>query len=128
IDFGVSAFNLTSPNYSFLSGAEANVAPRIMAYTKANIDLGQSNWTFNPGVYYQNQNKAQETLLQAIFGVKLGKGVEGVKNTELQFGPGYRIGDAVVAYVGLNWKDLKVGFAFDGNTSDLRTASNGRGA
>lgn len=128
IDFGVSTFNLTSPTYSFLSASEASVQPRVMAYTKANIDLGQSNWTFNPGVYYQNQNKAQETLLQAIFGVKLGKVVDGLKNTELQFGPGYRIGDAVVGYVGLNWKDLKVGFAFDGNTSDLKTASNGRGA
>lgn len=128
IDVGVSAFNLTSPNYSFLSGSEASVSPRIMAYTKANVDLGQSNWTFNPGVYYQNQNKAQETLIQTLFGVKLGKAVDGLKNTELQFGPGYRIGDAVVGYVGLNWKDLKIGFAFDGNVSDLKTASNGRGA
>jgi type IX secretion system PorP/SprF family membrane protein len=124
IDVGFSSFNLTSPKYSFLSGSEASVEPRMMAYTKANINLGKSNWTFNPGVYYQNQNKAQETLIQSIFGVKLGE----TKTTELQFGPGYRIGDAVVGYVGLNWKDLKVGFAFDGNVSDLKTATNGRGA
>lgn len=124
IDVGFSAFNITSPTYSFLSGSEANVAPRMMAYTKANIDLGKSNWTFNPGVYYQNQNKAQETLIQSIFGVKLGE----AKVTELQFGPGYRIGDAVVGYVGLNWKDLKIGFAFDGNVSDFKTATSGSGA
>ncbi|MCO5230897.1 MAG: PorP/SprF family type IX secretion system membrane protein [Chitinophagales bacterium] len=124
IDLGVSSFNLTSPKYNFLSGSEATVAPRVMAYTKANIDLGASAWSFHPGVYYQNQNKAQETLLQTIFGVKLGES----KNTQLQFGPGYRIGDAVVGYVGLNWKDLKVGFAFDGNVSDLKTATSGRGA
>jgi len=128
IHIGISAFNLTSPSYTFLSGSEASVAPRITTYAKANIDLGQSDWTFNPGVYYQHQAKAQETLLQAIFGVRLGKAVEGVKNTELQFGPGYRIGDAVVGYVGLNWKDLKIGFAFDGNVSDLKTATGGRGA
>lgn len=128
IDVGFSAFNLTGPSFTFLSGSEASVAPRYMVYTKANVDLGQSNWTFNPGVYYQNQNKAQETLIQTIFGVKLGKVVDGLKQTELQFGPGYRIGDAVVGYVGLNWKDLKIGFAFDGNTSDLKTASSGRGA
>lgn len=124
IDVGFSAFNLTSPNYNFLSGSEASVAPRMMAYTKASVNIGQSSWTFNPGVYYQNQNKAQETLIQSIFGVKLGES----KVTELQFGPGYRIGDAVVGYVGLNWKDLKVGFAFDGNVSDLKTATSGRGA
>ncbi len=124
IDIGFSAFNLTSPNYNFLSGSEASVAPRMMAYTKASVNIGQSSWTFNPGVYYQNQNKAQETLIQSIFGVKVGES----KVTELQFGPGYRIGDAVVGYVGLNWKDLKVGFAFDGNVSDLKTATSGRGA
>ncbi len=128
LDAGVAVANLTKPDYTFLSGAVENVQPRLIAYTKANIDLGQSNWTFNPAIYFQNQSKAQETLLQAIFGVKIGRDNEGFKNTELQFGPGYRIGDAVVAYAGLQWKDLKVGFAFDGNVSNLKTATNGRGA
>lgn len=125
LDVGFSVFNLNQPNYTFLSGAKQSVAPRISTYTKARLGLGMSDWSFHPGVYYQNQNKAQETLVQAIFGVQLG---ELEKQIELQFGPGYRVGDAVVAFVGVNWKDLKVGFAFDGNTSDLRAATRGSGA
>ncbi|MCO5247997.1 MAG: PorP/SprF family type IX secretion system membrane protein [Chitinophagales bacterium] len=129
IDVGVSFFNINSPQYGFLSGADASVLPRTNAYAKANVDIGSSDWSFHPGVYFQNQNKAQETLLQSIFGVKLGKtNQDGNKDFELQFGPGYRINDAVVAYAGLNWKDLKIGFAFDGNTSDLKLASNRKGA
>ena len=129
IDVGISLFNINSPKYGFLSGADASVLPRTTVYTKANINLGSSNWAFHPGIFYQNQNKAQETLLQSIVGVKLGKKNEdGNKEIELQFGPGYRINDAVVAYLGLDWKDLKVGFAFDGNVSGLKTASQRRGA
>lgn len=128
LDLGFSAFNLTRPSYNFLSGSTAEVGQRLMAYGKADIQLGQSQWQFNPGVYYQNQDKAQQTLLQSLFTVGLGKEVEGLKETKLSFGPGYRIGDAIVGYVGVIWKDLKVGFAFDGNVSDLRTATGGRGA
>jgi type IX secretion system PorP/SprF family membrane protein len=128
LDIGFSAFNLTSPGYSFLSGSEAEVAPRLMAYGKADVQLGQSSWQFHPGVYYQSQEKFQQTLLQSLFSVTIGKNVEGMQDTRLQFGPGYRLGDAVVGYVGVLWKDLKVGFAFDGNVSDFNVATRGRGA
>lgn len=128
IDIGFSAFNLTSPAYSFLSGSEASVSPRVMAYTKADVQLGQSAWSFLPGVYFQNQGEARQTLLQSLFSVELGKKVEDMRQTSLVFGPGYRIGDAVVGYVGMNWKDLKVGFSFDGNVSDFNVATRGRGA
>ena len=129
IDVGVSAFNLTSPSYTFLTAAESEVSPRIMAYTKADIFLGKSAWEFNPGVFYQQQQKARETLVQTLFSVKFGDSTPDQGNAyKLTFGPGYRWDDAVVGYIGLGWNDLRVAFAFDGNVSDLNTATGGQGA
>jgi type IX secretion system PorP/SprF family membrane protein len=128
LDIGFSAFNVNRPGYIFLSGSEANVAPRMMFYSKADVQLGQSSWQFNPGVYYQSQEKFQQTLLQTLFTVAVGKQTEGLQDTRLTFGPGYRIGDAVVGYIGVCWKDLKIGFAFDGNVSGFNLATRGRGA
>lgn len=130
VDIGFSAFNLTRPGYTFLSGANAEVAPRMMVYGKADLPLGaQSAWSFMPGVFYQIQESAQQTLFQGLFSVGVGKANEaGVQDVKLTFGPGYRLGDAVVGFVGFVWKDLKVSFAFDGNTSDFNVATRGRGA
>jgi type IX secretion system PorP/SprF family membrane protein len=128
IDIGFSAYNLTSPSYAFLAGANAEVSPRIMAYTRADVKLGQSAWEFSPGVYFQNQREARQTLLQGLFSVKIGKPIDDAPPAKLTFGPGYRVGDAVVGYVGFKWKDLRVGFAFDGNVSDFNVATSGRGA
>lgn len=128
IDVGFSAYNLTRSSYTFLSAAEEKTSVRWLTYAKAQVSLGHSDWSFHSGVYYHYQNKAQETILQSIVGVDVGKVVDGKKWMQIQFGPGYRVGDAVIAYAGLQWKDLKVGFAFDGNTSSLRQATRGSGA
>lgn len=128
IDIGASAFNLNAPKYTFLSGADASVGRRYMAYTKADIKLGATRWMFNPGFYYQNQNKAQETLIQSLFTVNLGSKLKDLEGVQMSFGPGYRVNDALIGYLGFKWQDLKVGFAFDGNTSDFRQATGGNGA
>jgi type IX secretion system PorP/SprF family membrane protein len=128
IDVGVSAFNLTQPSYSFLNTSEAEPGTRIMAYTKANIKLGKSAWEFQPAFFYQNQKKAQEYLFQSLFSVRVSSPADENKDVRLTFGPGYRLDDAVIGYVGMNWNDLRVAFAFDGNVSDFRQATNGRGA
>jgi type IX secretion system PorP/SprF family membrane protein len=128
IDVGVSAFNLTQPNLSFLSAEASEISPRITAYTRADIFLGKSSWEFNPGVFYQHQYKAQETVIQTLFSVKFGDNDTEGNNYKLTFGPGYRWDDAVIGSVGLGWNDLRVAFAFDGNVSDFKTASGGRGA
>lgn len=127
IDIGVSAFNLTKPEYVLLTGTKAVVGIRTMAYTKMDVKLNE-DWNFQPGVYFQNQSGAREILIQGLASVAVGKNVEGMQSTRLTFGPGYRTGDAVVAYAGVVWKDLKAGFAFDANISDLKAATRTRGS
>ena len=50
-----------------------------------------------------------------------------VKDITINFGLGYRLGDAIQTLVGAKYKNLRVGLAYDINTSDLNSASNYRG-
>jgi type IX secretion system PorP/SprF family membrane protein len=127
LDVGTSVFNLNAPDYSFLSSTSTTVQRRYMAYVKSDIPITRSKkWEFNPAYFFTFQNKAKECLYQALFSVHIHPQAD--KDLKLTFGPGYRKNDAVIGYLGAQWNDLKVAFAFDGNISDLRTATQGRGA
>jgi len=128
LDAGISAFNLTKPSFTFLTTSSSDVSPRLMAYTKADVKLGNTAWEINPGFFYQHQQKAREILIQTLFSVNLGDNTGEGYDYKLTFGPGYRWDDAVIGYIGVGWKDLRVAFAFDGNISDFNTGTSGRGA
>ena len=38
----------------------------------------------------------------------------------LWFGPGYRFGDAVIGYIGAEYKKIRAGFSYDQNISDYK--------
>ena len=127
VDVGTSFFNLNAPEYSFLSSTATTVQKRYVAYVKSDIPITRSKqWEFNPAYFFTFQNKAKECLYQALFSVNIHP--EANKDIKLTFGPGYRKNDAIIGYLGAQWNDLKVAFAFDGNISDLRSATQGRGA
>lgn len=125
IDVGASYYNPHSPSYNFLSNSSEELPARIMAYTKADIKLGSTKrWELSPGIFFQQQRKNNETLFQTLVSYTFDTKDE----VKFSIGPGYRMDDAVIGYLGMKWNDLKLGFAFDGNISDLRTATSGRGA
>lgn len=125
LDLGASYYNPHTPNYNFLSNSEETLPARLMAYTKADIKIGAAKkWELNPGIFFQLQGKNQELLMQTLVSYTFD-----TKNApKLSVGPGYRLDDAVVGYAALKIKDLRIGFAFDGNVSDAKQATSGRGA
>lgn len=127
IDVGTSIYNVNAPEYSFLASTATTVHQRYLAYVKSDIPITKSKkWELNPAYFFTFQNKAKECLYQALFSVNIN--TQSQDDIKLTFGPGYRKNDAVIGYLGAKWNDLKVAFAFDGNISDLRTATQGRGA
>ena len=122
---GFSVFHLTSPDNSLLDESvseDPTLDQRYTAHAKANIGL-TNTWMISPAFLFQSQAGATETDLQVLGGYHLNT----EKDITLRFGPGYRFGDAMQAIVGLDYKGLRVGAAYDINTSDLSAASNNRG-
>ena len=116
---GVSAFNLITPYNTFNTDGEDNMR-RITGTLSADIRLAKK-FSIMPSIIYQNQAKAQETNLGLAGAIDLSK------DFVLFTGAYYRVKDAVIPYVGADYKGFRLGLSYDINASSLNrieTSSN----
>lgn len=125
LDIGGTTSNLHQPNQNFLFFTSSKLPARHSAYAKAKVAI-KDNWNVQPGIFFQNQKKANQVLVNAIAEVRFSE----KKDFGLGFGAGYRaIGnDAVIAYLSFLYKTLRVGAAYDFNVSGIRKATKSQGA
>lgn len=125
LDIGATTSNLHQPNQNFLYYTTSKLPSRHTAYAKAKVAI-KDNWNVQPGVFFQNQKKANQLLINAIAEVRFKE----KKDFGLGFGAGYRaIGnDAAIAYLSFLYKTLRIGAAYDFNVSGLRRATKAQGA
>ena len=125
LDIGGTTSNLHQPNQNFLYYTTSKLPSRHTAYAKAKIGI-KDNWNIQPGVFFLNQKKANQVLVNAIAEVRFSE----KKDFGLGFGAGYRaIGnDAAIAYLSFLYKTLRIGAAYDFNVSGLRKATKAQGA
>ncbi|HNY54748.1 MAG TPA: PorP/SprF family type IX secretion system membrane protein [Chitinophagales bacterium] len=125
LDIGGSTSNLHQPNQNFLFFTSSKLPARHSAYAKAKVAI-KDNWNVQPGVFFQNQKKANQVLVNAIAEVRFSE----KKDFGLGFGAGYRaIGnDAAIAYLSFLYKTLRIGAAYDFNVSGIRKATKSQGA
>jgi type IX secretion system PorP/SprF family membrane protein len=119
---GFSAFHLLEPTESNNGTATAIIPRRLVGYAGATASL-TPEWQLTPQVFYTNQGGSSEIIAQAIAGYKLGAS----KDFLLNMGLGYRVGDAAMLIVGMEFKNLVVGASYDFNVSGLSTYSNYQG-
>lgn len=80
----------------------------------------------NPSVYYAWQKSASELLFGTLFLYHLGG--RDAQSVRLVLGGHYRLGDAVIAAVGLEYGHLRVMSSYDITSSSLGKYNGGRGA
>jgi len=125
LDIGGSTSNLHQPNQNFLYFTSSKLPSRHTAYAKAKVGIND-NWNVQPGVFFQNQKKANQLLINAIAEYHF----TDKKEFGVGFGAGYRtIGnDATIVYLSFLYKTLRVAAAYDFNVSGLRKAAKAQGA
>lgn len=120
---GFAAFNLISPNETFLGDEENKLGMRLAGHLKAGITFGK-NFGVIPSVLFQTQSGAQEIIV----GTDLGYFLNNANFPATFFiGGHYRLDDAVIASVGMDYKNFRGGISYDVNTSTLQDASGGKG-
>ena len=121
IFLGGSVFHIMPPKEKFLnSGPDNKLDMRIVGH--GGVRLGLTDMLdFIPQVLFMTQSKAQEINVGASLSYKL--------NDEVKIfgGAYYRVQDAVIAMVGVDYKRVRIGLSYDVNTSSLNEASNGNG-
>jgi len=119
LNVGASAFHLNAPEDALSGGTEA-LPVRVVGHATADIDLNEK-LVLSPKVLYQTIAGVSETNVVAMIGYKL------KEDFMIQYGQGYRVGDATNCILALQYDQLRAGISYDINISDLNTISNSQG-
>lgn len=126
-ELGVSFFHLTIPKETFIGN---NNRVPIRTALNAGLNIPIKNWFAHPMILYMRQTRATDLLGGLEFGYNIPKA-----KVIRQIFAGYFFRndfstafDASIAVIGLQFKQLRLGFSYDVNSSPLKVATNHRGA
>lgn len=118
---GVSLYHPTQPNNRFLTGGGDNKLPmRFSVHGGMRLKLS-SQADLIPNAIFLSQGGASEIAA----GISLNLNIDAGK--DLIAGGMYRLNDAFAPNIGLHINGLTIGFSYDINVSQLKTASSGNG-
>jgi type IX secretion system PorP/SprF family membrane protein len=119
LELGFSTGHITQPIYSFNGGSgDSGKRPLLFsAHARYETPLTEK-WSIAPSAFWQKESEAMEILFQAWGGYQLNP------DFKLNFGLGYRFGDAMNVLAGCEFKDLRVALAYDITLSSLNDANN----
>jgi type IX secretion system PorP/SprF family membrane protein len=124
----LGANNLNNPNDGFSSKLSNQVGLDMRLTGQLGMIWNVSQrFSLRPAVLYQNQSSATEMIAGNEFYYLAGNPEFPMYSTGFFLGGWYRSGDAMMLTCGVEFKGVRIGVAYDYNTSDLQTASNGNG-
>ena len=120
---GFSIYHINHPNLSFLSQVW-NLSPRVTIHGGYSFPVSNI-LSVNASIIQQIQNNTSEILAGAALSANLNGDTDHPSN--LYFGSWIRMNDAIIPYVGIEVKGLRIGASYDINTSSLKAATASRG-
>ena len=120
---GASMYHITRPKESF-NGGEYVLDPRLTLQAGGKLPLAELN-----AVHFSAIHSRQANAINTVIGgaYMLNVNQEPSNPTNLYFGSWFRLGDAIIPYIGLEFGDFHIGATYDVNTSSLKPGSNMRG-
>lgn len=126
---GVAGNNLNQPKESISKrqNSDVGLGMRLAAQAGAILYTGE-RFSLRPAVLYQAQTATTEIIAGNEFNYIIGSDPE-IRSlaTNIFLGGWYRNNDAIMISAGIEHRGLRVGVAYDYNTSDYKTATNGNG-
>jgi type IX secretion system PorP/SprF family membrane protein len=126
INAGYSAQHVNGARESFFTstpGIDNRLPVRHTGFLNGSFLLN-NQWLLNPNVYFSTQAKSKEL----VAGMNAHYDLSGDGEYQLIGGVYYRLSEAFIPLIGLQWKDIKATFTYDATVSTLKSYNNGRGA
>lgn len=120
---GASMYHINRPKESF-QGGNFFLNPRITLQAGGKLPVGYNN-AIHIAVNHSMQSKATNTVFGGAYSLNLNQNEQ--NPTNVYAGAWYRLNDAVIPYIGLEFSGLQIGYSYDVNTSSLKPGSNMRG-
>lgn len=129
-NIGISGYHLNKPKQDFLNDSQDEIPMKIIAQFSGTFDLRSSKLSLVPSMFYATQGPYQEITPGMLFKYRIGNATKysGLfKQGAVYFGAHYRVKDAVIPQVYLEFTDYMIGVSYDFNTSDLSSVTGGFG-
>lgn len=120
---GASMYHINRYKESFV-GANYLLEPRLTLQGGGMIPIGEFN-AFHFSALQSRQANAKNTIIGGAYMMNVNQDLDNATN--LYLGSWFRVGDAIIPYVGLEFGDFRVGLTYDVNVSSLKPGSNLRG-
>lgn len=120
---GASMYHITRPKESFNGGTYV-LDPRLTLQAGGRLPLTEFN-TVHFSAIHSRQANAVNTVIGGAYMMNVAQDPQ--SPTNLYLGTWFRLGDAVIPYVGLEFGSFHVGATYDVNVSSLKPGSNMRG-
>jgi type IX secretion system PorP/SprF family membrane protein len=120
---GASMYHINRPKESF-KGGQYLLTARTTLQAGGKIPMGPYNY-IHFAANHSMQAKAHNTMVGGAFSYNVNQSEE--NPTNVYIGSWYRLNDAVIPYIGLEFGGLHIGASYDVNTSALKAASNVKG-
>jgi type IX secretion system PorP/SprF family membrane protein len=120
---GASMYHVTRPKETFQQGRYL-LEPRLTLQGGGMIPMGEFN-ALHLSANYSQQANATNTMFGGAYMINVNQ--DNSAPTNLYLGSWYRLNDAIIPYIGLEFGSFHVGATYDVNTSGLKPGSNMRG-
>ncbi len=121
---GASIYHINRPKETF-QGAQYLLDTRTTLQAGGRIPIAGFNNYLHISANHSFQSNAKNTSIGAA--VSLNTNGDEINPVNVYLGSWYRISDAIIPYVGLEFGDFHLGASYDVNISSLRPGSNTRG-
>jgi type IX secretion system PorP/SprF family membrane protein len=125
LEIGAAMHQINSPMVSFDANQASKLAPRLVAHAAGATRISTS---LDVVGFAQFQSQGPYRSVLTGTGVRTILGTDGDFLCAVQTTISYRLGDAVIPTIQLDWGAWNVGLSYDINTSAFQTATNRRGA
>lgn len=120
---GTSFYHINRPKESFIGGYYL-LEPRFTVHGGGYFPIAE-NATLHLSALHSRQAGASSTVVGGAVALNVNNDTE--NPTNFYFGSWFRLGDAVIPYVGLEFGDFRIGTTYDVNVSTLKPGSLSRG-
>lgn len=123
-DIGVAGLHFNQPNQAFNSSKPIGLPIRLTTYLNGSFRLSTKSDILLRGLMHK-QSAYQEIAIGA--GWRYHLSLKKSKETSIALSTHYRLGDAIIPMIEIEYARWRAGFSYDINTSDFNIASNNRG-
>src|SRR6476659_10014733 len=122
---GLAYHHFNRPLNSFYKNPPIELNPKWVASAGVRFTASEVSYITIQGDY-SKQGNYTETIVGATYSIKIGDDYQNPLYT-LHFGGYLRVRDAFIPFLKFDYRPFSIGFSYDENISQLKTASQGRG-